>query len=118
MKTRTEWDFELWREPNMLADLNYAIRGHVIQEALKVEDENRRKHLDLHLLARLRLERLARARWTKLHRLQVRDPCECVFYSMHRIMLLDSFNVSHQDVWQNGEYRPGCRVGVIANLQC
>jgi hypothetical protein len=67
MKTRTEWDFELWREPNMLADLNYAIRGHVIQEARKVEDENRRKHLDLHLLARLRLERLARARWTKLH---------------------------------------------------
>jgi hypothetical protein len=52
-KNRTEWDFELRRELNRLADLNYAIRGHVILEALKVEDENGWKHLNVHLLARL-----------------------------------------------------------------
>ena len=33
----------------MLADLNYAIRD-IIQEPLKVEDENWWKHLDEHLL--------------------------------------------------------------------
>ena len=37
----------------MLADLSYAIRGDIIQEPLKVENENRWKHLDVHLLARL-----------------------------------------------------------------
>ena len=47
----------------MLVDLNYAIRGHIIQEALKVEDENGWKHLDFHLLARL-----AEARRIELHR--------------------------------------------------
>jgi hypothetical protein len=36
----------------MLADLNYAIRGRIVQEPLKMEDENRRKCLDVHLLAR------------------------------------------------------------------
>jgi hypothetical protein len=64
----------------MLADLNYAIRGHIIREALKVEDENGWEHLDF-------LTRLAEARRTELHRLQVRDPCQRVFYSVHRIVL-------------------------------
>ena len=63
MKNRTEWDFDLRRELNMLVDLNYAIRGHIIQEALKVEDENGWKHLDFHLQARL-----AEARRIKSHR--------------------------------------------------
>ena len=61
MKNRTEWDFDLRRELNMLVDLNYAIGG--IQEALKVEDENGWKHLDFHLQARL-----AEARRIKSHR--------------------------------------------------
>ena len=50
---RTDWDFELRRKLNRLARLNYAICGRIAQEALKMEDENGRKCLDLHLLARL-----------------------------------------------------------------
>jgi hypothetical protein len=64
-KIRTEWDVELWREPNRLVDLNYAIRGHIIQEQLEMEHENRWERLYEHLLARL-----AEARRTN-HRLQV-----------------------------------------------
>ena len=86
----TEWDFEFRRESNRLADLDYAIRSHVIQEPLEVEDENRWKLIDEHLLARL-----ASARWTELNRLRVRDPYECVFYGLHRFVLLD---VSHKDI--------------------
>lgn len=52
-ENNTEWNVEHRRETNRLADLNYTIRGHVIQEALKVEDENAWKHLNVHLLARL-----------------------------------------------------------------
>ena len=52
-ENHTEWDFELWPELNGLADLIYALRCHVVQEALKMEDKNGWKHLDLHLLARL-----------------------------------------------------------------
>jgi hypothetical protein len=62
MKNRTGWDFELRRELNILVDLNYAIRGHIIQEALKVEDEKGWKHLDFELLAHL-----AEARRIELH---------------------------------------------------
>ena len=50
-ENRTLWDFELRRELDSLVDLNYAIRSRIVQESLKVEDENRWKHLDLHLLA-------------------------------------------------------------------
>lgn len=71
-----------------------------------MEDENRRKRFDEHIPARL-----VEARRTGLHRLQVRDSCERVFYRAHRIVLLESFYVSHQDVWQNGrEIGPGYRV--------
>ena len=35
-KTRTEWHFELRREIKGLADLNQAIRGRIIQEALRL----------------------------------------------------------------------------------
>ena len=80
----------------MLADLNYATRGHIIQEPLKMEDKNGWKLLDEHLLARL-----AEARRSELDRLQVRDACECVFYSVHRIVL-ESFDVSHQDICVGG----------------
>ena len=52
-ENRTEWNFELRRELNTLADLMYAIRGRVVQEALKMENENGWKLLDLHLLAHL-----------------------------------------------------------------
>ena len=37
-------------------------------------------------------------RMIELHGMQVRDACECVFYSVHRIVLLKSFNVSHRDI--------------------
>ena len=63
-----------------------------------MEDENGRKRFDERLLARP-----VGARRTELHRLQVRDPCERVFYSSHRIVLSESFDVSHQDIWQNEE---------------
>jgi hypothetical protein len=41
------------------------------------------------------LARHVAPRWTELHGLQVRDACECVFYSVHRIVLLDILDVSH-----------------------
>jgi hypothetical protein len=85
----TEWDLELRCKPNMLTDLNYAIRG-IIQEPLKMKDYNWRKHFDENLLARL-----AEARRTDLHRLQVCDTCKCVFYGVHRIVLLDIFDFSY-----------------------
>jgi hypothetical protein len=43
----TEWDFELRRELNRLSDLNYAIRCPIVEEPLKMEDENGWKGLDL-----------------------------------------------------------------------
>ena len=73
----------------MLTDLNYAIHG-IIQEPLEMEDQNGRKHLDEYLLTRL-----AEARRTELHRLRVCDTCKCVFYSVHRIVLMDIFDVSY-----------------------
>ena len=111
------WNFELWRELNSFADLNFAIRGHIIQETLKMEHENRWERLDEHLLARLAI-----ARRTELHGLQVRDACEFVFYKLHRIVLLERFDVSHKETCMGGIWRrengPGCRDGVIANFQC
>ena len=83
-ENRTKWDFELRRELNMFADLNYAIRVHIIQEPLKMEHENRWERLDKHLMVCL-----AGARRTELHRLQVRDACESIFNSVHRIVLLE-----------------------------
>jgi hypothetical protein len=52
-ENRTDWDFQLRRKLNRLAHLNYAIRGRIVLEALKMEDENGRKRLNLHLLDRL-----------------------------------------------------------------
>ena len=77
-ENHTEWDLELRRKLNWLADLNYAILSHVIQEALKVEDENGWKRLDEYLLARL-----VEAKRTEPHGLQVRDAGESVLYSVH-----------------------------------
>ena len=58
-----------------------------------MDNENGWESLDKHLLARL-----ARARRTKLDRLQVRDACQCVIYSIHRIVLSGDSNhdVSHE----------------------
>ena len=91
------WYFELWRELNSFADLNYTIRGHIIQETLKMEHENRWKRLDEHLLARLAI-----ARRTEPHGLQVRDACEYVLYNLDRIVLLEGFDVSHQETSVGG----------------
>ena len=63
-ENHTKWNFEFRCELNRLADLDYAIRSHVIQEPLKMEDENGRKCLDEHLLAPL-----DDARRAELHRL-------------------------------------------------
>jgi hypothetical protein len=90
-KHRTGWDFELWPKRNGLVDLYYAIRGNIIQEPLKMEHENGWKHLDENLLARFAE---AARRTGELNMLQVRDACECVFYSVHRIVLLECFGVS------------------------
>jgi hypothetical protein len=53
------------------------------------------KRLDEHLLACL-------ARWTKLNSLPIQKEFECVFYSKYRIVLLESFNVSHHDTCVGG----------------
>ena len=79
---RTEWDFELRREMNRFADLNYAIRGCIVQEPLKVEDKDRWKRLEKYLLARF-----ARVGLADLYGLGVRDVCECVFNGLYRIGL-------------------------------
>jgi hypothetical protein len=92
-KIVTEWDFEVWRELNRFTDLNYVIRGDIVQEPPKMEHENGWERLDEHLLARL-----AEAIWTELNRLLVRDACECVFYSVYRIVLLKCFDISRQDI--------------------
>ena len=52
----------------MLASLICPVRGHIVQEALEMEDENGRKRLEKHLLSRL-----ARAGLADLHRLWMRD---------------------------------------------
>jgi hypothetical protein len=49
-----------------------------------MEHENRWERLHEDLLARV-----ANARRTELHGLPVRDACECIFYNMHRIVLLE-----------------------------
>jgi hypothetical protein len=74
---------------NRFADLIYPICGRIVQEPLKMEHENRWERLDENLLTRLA------ARQTEPNRLQVRDACESFFYSVHRIVLLECFNVSH-----------------------
>ena len=60
-----------------------------------MDDENGWEPLDEHFLARL-----AQARRTELDMLQVRDACQCVVYSIHRIVLSEDFNhdVSHEDM--------------------
>ena len=52
-RNRTKWDFEFRRELNRLADLDYGIRSRIVQESLKMENENGWKRLDLHLLIHL-----------------------------------------------------------------
>lgn len=59
------------------------------------------------------LARLAEARRTELHRLQVRDACKRVFYSVHQIMLSESVSVTKIDKWEKRK-RFGCRVEVAA----
>ena len=49
-ENRTEWDFELWPKLNRLSDPIYAIRGHIVHEALKMENKNLWKRLEKHLL--------------------------------------------------------------------
>ena len=83
------WNFELRRELNGLADLIYVIRasGLIIQEALKMEDENGWKRLDLHLLAHLARAGLA----ADLHGPGLRDVCKCILNGVHRIGLREGF---------------------------
>ena len=57
-----------------------------------MEHENGRECLDEYSLTRLV------ARRSEPNRLHVRDACECIFYSVHRIVLLKCFDVSHQDM--------------------
>jgi hypothetical protein len=63
-KNRTEWDFELWSKLNWLFDPIYALRGHIVHEALKMEDKNLWKRLEKHLLGFIVR---ARARADDLH---------------------------------------------------
>ena len=117
-KTRTKWDFELWRELDRFADLDYATRGRIVQEAFEVKDEHGWKRLDQHLLARL-----ARARRANLHGLRLRDVSECVLNCVYRVGLCKEFAslVIRVYEWVDEENKrsnePGCRVGVIASLR-
>ena len=80
-----------------------------------MEYENRWNRLNEHLLARP-----AKARRIELHRLRVGDAYERVFYSVHRIVLLESFDQSPERMFGWNETRengPRCRFGVTANLQ-
>jgi hypothetical protein len=67
-----------------------------------MEHENRWEHLDKHLMVCL-----AGARRTELHRLQVRDACESIFNSVHRIVLLELLCQSpghmHGVEWEKGK---------------
>ena len=47
----TKWDFELRCKLYGFANLHDATRGHIVQEALEIEDEYRWKRFDEHLLA-------------------------------------------------------------------
>ena len=49
---RTEWDLELWGELHRLADFDYATCSGVVEETLKVQNENGRQRFDEDLLAR------------------------------------------------------------------
>ena len=82
-ENRTWWNIQLRRELDGLADFNYAIRG---REPLKMKDENRRKCLDVYLLARL-----VEADWTERHGLRMRHVRECVLNGMYRIGLHEGF---------------------------
>jgi hypothetical protein len=102
---------------NRLADLNYAA---IIQEALKMEDENVWENLYVHLLARL-----TRAGLADLHRLGLRDVCEreCVLNGAYRIRLRGGFGGRSPDIdiCAGGRVRrrrngPGCWGRVIARL--
>jgi hypothetical protein len=87
------WNFELWRKLNGLADLNYAIRVCIVQKPLKMEDENRWKRLDLHLVVHPAWTQL-----TNLYGLGLRDVCERVFNGVYRIGLHEHFG-SHKDTY-------------------
>jgi hypothetical protein len=85
-KNRTWWDFELRRELNRLLDLFYVIRCHIVQEALKMKDENGWQRLEKHLLARL-----AQAGSANLHWVGLRDVCKCGMNSAYWIRLRKEF---------------------------
>jgi hypothetical protein len=65
-KNCTWWDFELRGKLDRFADLDYATRVRIVQEALQMEDEHRWKRLDEH---RDLLARFTRVRWADLYRL-------------------------------------------------
>ena len=84
MKRRTEWDVELRVKLDMLADLNYAACRCIVPETLEMENENRWKCLNEHLLARIRV---TRAGWAVLHGLGLGDAHESVLNCEYRIRL-------------------------------
>ena len=80
----TKWDLKLRSELNRLSNLDHTTSGGIVQEALEMDDEDRWKHFNERLPARL-----VDARWIEVHRLRVRYSYECVFYSMYRIVLFE-----------------------------
>jgi hypothetical protein len=38
-ENRTEWDFELWRQPDGLSDLRYTTRSCIVSDAIEMEDK-------------------------------------------------------------------------------
>ena len=71
---------------NRLVDLIYVIGCRVVQEALKMEDENGWKRLEKHLLTRI-----ARAGLVDVDSSGLRDACECVLNCVYRIRLREGF---------------------------
>ena len=77
-KEHTERDFELWRELDGFADLDYATSGCVVKEAFEVQDEHRGKRLDKDLLACF-----ARAGGADLYSLWLRNMRQSILDSVH-----------------------------------
>src|SRR5258708_760585 len=88
-ETLTRWYFELGIKPDMFINFYYANGSRVVCRAVKMEVKYGWKQLDQNLNVRFAQAGLVG--------LRPRDACECVFYSVHRIVLL-SFDISHEAV--------------------
>ena len=98
-ENRTEWDFEFWCKLDGLSDLHYTACSRIVPETLEMENENRWKRLDKHLLAHI-----AQDGWAVLHKLRLGDAHEGVLNGEDRIRLQ---KVSHNQQETHAEEKGG-----------